>query len=297
MLTNELMTKVRRIELRTRRLANDSFAGEYHSVFKGRGIEFDEVRPYQPGDEVRTIDWNVTARMNQPYIKRYVEARELTVMLVVDASASGNFGSVERFKRDLAAEIAAVLAVAATTNNDKVGLLMFTDETELFVPPRKGRSHVRRIVREVLAFEPKSRGTHIGRALDTVNQLVKQRGIVFLISDFLAEPSQYSRSLYLTNRRHDVIAVDLHDPLEAHIGAVGLMAMEDAETGEIIWVDTRDPHWRTSFAASVERETKAKLQTLRKAGVDRIAINMKTDYVDELARFFQKRVRRQRINH
>ncbi len=297
MLTNELMAKVRRIELRTRRLANDNFAGEYHSVFKGRGIEFDEVRPYQPGDEVRTIDWNVTARMNQPYIKRYVEARELTVMLVVDASASGNFGSVDHFKREVAAEIAAVLAIAATNNNDKVGLLMFTDSVELFIPPRKGRGHVLRIVREVLAFEPKHNGTDIGHALETVNRLVKRRGIVFLISDFMAEPSDYSKALYLANRRHDVIAVDMHDPLELNIGDVGLMIMEDAETGEVIWVDTRDPRWRQSFAAGVEQQTGAKLTVFRKAGVDRIAVNTEQDYVDSLTQFFHSRERRQRVHH
>jgi uncharacterized protein (DUF58 family) len=297
MLTSELMAKVRRIELRTRRLANDSFAGEYHSVFKGRGIEFDEVRPYQPGDEVRTIDWNVTARMNQPYVKRYVEARELTVMLVVDASASGNFGSADRFKRELAAEIAAVLAIAATNNNDKVGLAMFTDSVELFIPPRKGRSHVLRIVREVLAFQPRGKRTDIGHALDTVNRLVKRRGIVFLISDFLAEPEEYDQALFLANRRHDAIAIDLHDPLETYIGPIGMMAMEDAETGEIVWVDTRDPHWRANFERVSQARTAAKVNAFRRAGVDRIAVNTHEDYVEALTRFFHKREQRQQVRH
>jgi uncharacterized protein (DUF58 family) len=297
MLTSELMAKVRRIELRTRRLANDSFAGEYHSVFKGRGIEFDEVRPYQPGDEIRTIDWNVTARMNQPYVKRYVESRELTVMLVVDASASGDFGSVERFKREVAAELAAVLAITATTNNDKVGLIMFTDEVELYIPPRKGRRHILRLVREVLAFEPKGKGTDIGHALDTVNRLLKRRGIVFLISDFEADPEDYRKPLYMANRKHDVIAVELHDPLELEIADVGLIALEDAESGEFLWVDTSDPRWRRSFAENVSAQQEATSAILRQAGVDRIAVDTRTDYVDALMRFFQKRGRKQRRWH
>jgi len=297
MLTNELMTKVRRIELRTRRLANDSFAGEYHSVFKGRGIEFDEVRPYQPGDEIRTIDWNVTARMNHPYVKRYVESRELTVMLVVDASASGNFGSVDRFKREVAAELAAVLAITATTNNDKVGLIMFTDQVELYIPPRKGRRHILRLVREVLAFEPKGTGTDIEHALDTVNRLVKRRGIVFLVSDFQTEPESYRKPLYMANRKHDVIAIDLHDPLEMEIADVGLLALEDAETGEFVWVDTSDQRWRESFIANNEAHQQATNDILRKAGVDRIAINTDQDYVDALTLFFQRRERRQRRFH
>ena len=212
MLTADLMNKIRRIEIRTRRLVNDSFAGEYHSVFKGRGMEFDEVRPYQIGDEIRTIDWNVTARTGEPYVKRFVEERELTVMLVVDASASENFGSVNRFKRELAAELTAVLSFAATTNNDKVGLLIFTDQVELFIPPRKGRKHVLRLIRELLAFEPQSKGTDIKMALDQVNQILKRRSIIFLVSDFMADPKSYRQALSVTNRRHDLIAVDLQRP-------------------------------------------------------------------------------------
>lgn len=297
MLTNELMAKVRRIELRTRRLANDSFAGEYHSVFKGRGIEFDEVRPYQPGDEIRSIDWNVTARMNHPYVKRYVESRELTVMLVVDASASGDFGSVQRFKREVAAELAAVLAITATTNNDKVGLLMFTGEVELYIPPRKGRRHILRLVREVLAFEPTGTGTDIEHALDTVNRLVKRRGIVFLISDFQTDPERYRKPLYMANRKHDVVAVDLHDPLEFDIADVGLLTLEDAESGELVYVDTGDPRWRAEFIANNAAHQQATQDVLRKAGVDRIAVNTEQDYVDALTRFFQRREQRQRRFH
>ena len=294
MLTNELMAKIRRIELRTKRLVNDSFAGEYHSVFKGRGMEFDEVRPYQPGDEIRTIDWNVTARMSQPFVKRYVESRELTVMLVVDASASGDFGSVQRFKREVAAELAAVLSFAATNNNDRVGLLIFTDRVELFIPPRKGRRHILRMIRELLAFEPLGRGTDIGLALDTVTRLCKRRSIVFLVSDFQAPAEDYRRPLYLASRRHDLIAVDLHDPLELEIADVGLLTLEDAETGELLWVDTGDSRWRAAFAANVASHQQAKLDGLRKVGVDRIAVDTEHDYVDALTRFFQTRAKRQR---
>ena len=294
MLTNELMAKIRRIELRTRRLVNDSFAGEYHSVFKGRGMEFDEVRPYQPGDEVRTIDWNVTARMNETYVKRYVEAREMTVMLVVDASGSGEFGSAQRFKRELAAELAAVLAFAATNNNDKVGLLIFSDQIELYIPPRKGRRHILRIVREMLAFEPESRGTDIGLALDTVNRILKRRSIVFLISDYQTDAESYRKPLYMANRRHDVIAVDLHDPLDSQIADVGIMVLEDAESGELVVVDTGDRGWREAFAANVAAHDDDKISVLRKAGVDRLNIDTSLDYVDELTRFFKRRSDRMR---
>jgi uncharacterized protein (DUF58 family) len=294
LLTADLMAKIRRIELRTRRLVEDSFAGEYHSVFKGAGMDFNEVRPYQPGDEVRRIDWNVTARMNQPFVKSYVEARELTVMLVVDASASGDFGSAGRFKREVAAEMAAVLAFAATSNNDKVGLLVFTDRVELYIPPRKGRSHILRIVREMLAFQPQGRGTDIPLALDTVNHLCKRRSIVFLISDFQADPEGYRQPLFMASRKHDTIAVDLHDPLEQAIADVGLLALEDAETGQVVWVDSSARAWRRGHAQRLERLESGKLAVLRRAGVDRIAVDTTKDYVEPLARFFQNRARRQK---
>jgi len=286
------MNKIRRIEIRTRRLVNDSFAGEYHSVFRGRGMEFDEVRPYLPGDEVRTIDWNVTARMGQPYVKRYVEERELTVMLLVDASGSGDFGSEGKFKRELAAEIASVLSFSATTNKDKVGLMIFTDKVELYIPPRKGRHHVLRLIRELLAFEPESDGTDIKLALDTINQILKRRSIIFLVSDFLDEPERYKKELHMTNRRHDVIAVDLHDPLETNIANVGLLALEDAESGELIWVDTADPAWRQSFAEQTARFRETKNKVLASAGVDQVRINTDQDYVKALTLFCQKRAQR-----
>ena len=292
MLSNELMAKIRRIELHTKRLVNDSFAGEYHSVFKGRGMEFDEVRPYQPGDEIRTIDWNVTARMSQPFVKRYVEARELTVMLVVDASGSGDFGSVQRFKREVAAELAAVLSFAATNNNDRVGLLIFTDRIELYIPPRKGRRHILRMIRELLAFEPAGRGTAIGLALDTVTRLCKRRSIVFLVSDFQAPADDYRRSLYLANRRHDVIAVDLHDPLEKTMGNVGLLALEDPETGEIVWADTGSKTWRAAFQQRTDALRANTTRGFRQAGVDRIDVATNQDYVAPLTAFFQERYHR-----
>jgi uncharacterized protein (DUF58 family) len=295
MFTTELMNKVRRIEIRTRRLVNDSFAGEYHSVFKGQGMEFDEVRPYLPGDEVRTIDWNVTARMGQPYVKKYVEERELTVMLVVDASGSGDFASEGKFKRELAAELASVLSFSATTNKDKVGLLIFTDKVELYIPPRKGRRHVLRLIRELLAFEPEGNGTDIKLALDTVNQLLKRRSIVFLVSDFLDDASKYKKPLFMTNRKHDVIAVDLHDPLESEIPDVGMLALEDAESGELVWLDTSDPAWRERFALQASTFERTKQQTLASAGVDRVQIRTDKDYAKAMTIFFQKR--NKRIRH
>ena len=295
MLTTELMNKIRRIEIRTRRLVNDSFAGEYHSIFRGRGIEFDEVRPYLPGDEVRSIDWNVTARMGQPYVKRYVEERELTLMLLVDASGSGDFGTEGKFKRELAAEIASVLSFSATTNKDKVGLMIFTDKVELYIPPRKGRRHVLRLIRELLTFEPESDGTDIKSALDTINQILKRRSIILLVSDFLDDPERYKKELHMANRKHDVIAVDLHDPLETDIANVGLLTVEDAESQELVWIDTSDPVWREAFAQQTNRFREAKNKVLANAGVDQVKINTDQDYVKALTLFFQKRA--QRLRH
>lgn len=292
MISTELIKKIRRIEIRTRRLVNDSYAGEYHSVFRGRGMEFDEVRPYQIGDEIRTIDWNVTARTGHPYVKRYVEERELTVMLVVDASASENFGSVNRFKRELAAELTAVLSFAATTNNDKVGLLIFTDQIELFIPPRKGRRHVLRLIRELLAFEPQNRGTDIQMALEKVNQILKRRSIIFLVSDFLAEPENYRQAMAITNRRHDLIAVDLNDPLEKNIKDVGLIALEDPETGQIGWVDTNNRAWQKAYRSRLDRLETGKTQAFRQASVDRIDISTDEDYTAPLTIFFRDRAKR-----
>lgn len=291
MLSPELMTKIRRIELYTRHLVNNTFAGEYQSMFKGRGMEFEEVRPYQPGDEIRTIDWNVTARTGEMFVKRYVEERELTVLLAVDASGSNEFGTVNRFKRELAAELAAVLSIAATNNNDKVGVIIFTDKIELLIPPRKGRKHVLRVIRELLAFEPTGKGTDIKLALDTVNRLLKRRGIVFLVSDFMMNPDTYKTPLTIASRRHDIIAIDLNDPMEAKIDNVGVMALEDAETDEVVWVDTASKRWREAFAANHAQLEAHKKRVFNSASVERLVVSTPDDYVAALQRFFKYRAR------
>lgn len=292
MLANELISRVRRIEITTRQLVENGLAGEYHSVFKGRGMEFDEVRHYIPGDDVRSIDWNVTARTGEPYVKSYVEERELTVMLAVDVSRSGFFGTRNRFKRDLAVELAAVMSIAATTNNDKVGLLLFTDRVEMLVPPMKGRSHVLRMLRDLLAHEPAGTGTDIRLALDTIYALLKRRSIVFLISDFLADPGAYRQAMLVTNRRHDIVAFDIGDPLEREIADVGVIAFEDAESGQIRWVDTGDEQWRRDFSERVERLDAEKGEVFAAAGVDRVRVTTERDYVAEVGAFFKSRRRR-----
>lgn len=290
--TLELMKKIRRIEIRTKHLVEDLFAGSYLSVFKGRGIEFDEVRPYQPGDDVRSVDWNVTARTGELYVKRFVEERELTMLIVMDASASQDFGTVGEFKREAAAEMAALLAFAANSNNDKVGLLIFTDRIEKFIPPRKGRKHILRIVRELLTFEPRGRGTDLKLALDYVNQMMKRRGIVLVLSDFQTEPETFRKALNVAASRHDVIAVDLRDRMESEIEPVGLIVFEDAETGELIEVDTSDAAWRAAFTANQEEMADAKKRVLNGAKVDRIFVTTTDDHVGALTRFFQNRMRR-----
>ena len=294
MLTGDLIARIRRIEITTRKLVSDSLAGEYQSVFKGRGMEFDEVRQYHPGDDVRSIDWNVTARTGEPYVKSFIEERELTAMLVVDVSGSGDFGTRNRFKRELAVELAAVMSIAATTNNDKVGLLLFTDRVESMVPPRKGRSHVLRMVRDLLVFQPVGSGTDIRLALDTVHQMLKRRSIVFLVSDFLADPESYRQAMMVTNRRHDVVAFDLNDPLEHQMADVGILSLEDAETGERRWVDTGSRLWRQEFADRVTRLEEGKRDVFSSAGVDRISVTTERDYVAEVGAFFKDRLRRLR---
>lgn len=294
MLTPELIQKIRRIEIRTRRLVNSSFAGEYHAIFKGRGMEFDEVRPYRPGDEVRTIDWNVTARTGELFVKRFVEERELTVMLLVDASASGQFGTINRFKREIAAELAAVLAFSAISNNDKVGVLIFTDKVELFIPPRKGRRHVLRLIRDILAFEPQGYRTDLKLGLETLNHVLKRRSIIFLLSDFLSPPNSYSSILQVSNRRHDIIAVTVTDPREQEWPNVGMVALEDAETGQVQWIDTSSRHWRRAFTERVEELKLARERVFRRAKVDRIDISTDADYTIPLTNFFEQRSRRLR---
>lgn len=309
MLTPELIRTIRRIEIRTRHLVNDSFAGEYQAIFKGRGMEFDEVREYQPGDDVRAIDWNVTARTGEPFVKRYVEERELTVMLAFDASASGEFGTAGRFKREVAAELGAVLAFSAIINNDKVGLLAFTDQIELHIPPRKGRRHVLRLIRDLLTFEPAGRGTDISQALDRLNRVLKRRAIIFVISDFLvptpdltgrgrATPdgilSGLERALLVTNRRHDLVAITLTDPREVAWPAVGLVGLEDAETGTTTWIDSGDRAWREAFAERAAAHQSARDAALSRAQVDRVDVTVGEDYVGPLLAFFEERERRLR---
>ncbi|MBZ0277870.1 MAG: DUF58 domain-containing protein [Anaerolineae bacterium] len=292
MLTADVLRKIRRIELRTRRLVDDSFAGAYHSVFKGRGMEFDTVRPYEIGDDVRHIDWNVSARAGTPFVKRYVEERELTMMLALDISASAFFGTVNQRKRDVAVELGAVLAYAAIRNNDRVGLLLFSDQIELYVAPRKGQNHVLRLIRDLLAAKPMSSGTDLGLGLRTVSRLLKRRAIVFLMSDFLTAGETYASDLLLTARRHDVISVVLTDPLETAWPDAGLIELRDSETGEKAWVDTASPAWREGFVQQAKRFRQMRDDALTRAQVDRIDVPSDGDYVRALSRFFQQRSRR-----
>jgi uncharacterized protein (DUF58 family) len=290
----DVFSAVRRIEIRTRHLVSDSFAGEYQSVFKGRGIEFDDVRQYQPGDDVRTIDWNVTARTGEPFVKRYVEERELTAVLAFDASASGHFGTAGRMKRALGAELGAVLAFSAISNNDKVGMVAFTDRTELHIPPRKGRRHVLRLIRDLLAFEPEGRGTDITLALDRLNRVLKRRSIIFLISDFLAQPQEYERALSITARRHDLIAITITDPREIAWPSVGLVVLTDAETGSTAYVDTDNASWRQAFEQRSAAKQEARRHAFAAAKIDFVDITVGEDYVGPLLSFFEKRARRLR---
>lgn len=290
MIPHEILKKIRRIEIRTRRLVSDVFSGEYQSVFKGRGIEFTEVREYLPGDDIRSIDWNVTARTGHPYIKKYDEERELTIMFVVDASGSGAFGTVERYKAELAAELCALLAFSATRNNDRVGLVLFSDRVEKVVPPKKGRRHVLRVVRELLYSEPEGVGTDIPMALDYLTNVVRRHAVVFLVSDF--QTSGYEKALAVANRRFDLIAVDVSDPREHELPAAGLVEFEDAETGERLAVDTGARGFAEKFAAEVERRRAEREQTFRRLGVDSIAVSTGRPYVEPLERFFRMRARR-----
>lgn len=287
MISKELAGKIRYLEIHTKKAVNDVLAGEYHSVFKGRGMEFDEVREYIPGDEIRTIDWNVTARMGHPYVKRYVEERELTVLFLADLSASGAFGSQGKLKNEVAAELCALLAFSAIKNNDKVGLIVFTGAIELYIPPKKGALHVLRLIREVLSFEPRQTRTDVGAALDYLGRVMHRRAVVFLVSDFLAEG--FETRLRVAARRHDLIAVSITDPRERELPAVGLIDLEDAETGEMITVDTSAPAVRERFAA-LGAERDARLRGLfRSTGVDHIRIVSGRDYVRDLVAFFRLR--------
>jgi uncharacterized protein (DUF58 family) len=287
----EILKKIRRIELRTRRLVNSMFAGQYHSVFKGRGMNFEEVREYAPGDEIRSIDWNVTARMNAPYIKKYTEERELTVMLLVDVSASGIFGSVQLSKRELAAEVASILAFSAINNNDKVGLILFTDRIELFIPPKKGRLHTLRLIREMLYFEPEGCGTDLAGALDYLNLVVSRRSVVFMISDFLAP--DFTKSLTVSSKRHDLVAMPVIDKGESELPNVGIITLEDAETGAQIDVNTSSKAVRRALR-EINEDRLADLEyLLRSRRVDIVRLTTTEDYLIPLRNFFELRERRQ----
>lgn len=290
MLPRDILQQVRRIHLRTSRLVDDVLAGAYHSTFKGRGMEFDEVREYSPGDEVRTIDWNVTARRGQPYVKRYVEERELTVMLLVDLSASGQFGSVRRLKTEIATELCAVLAWSAIRNNDKVGLLLFTDHIEKFVPPQKGRRHVLRVIREVLFFAPRHQRTDLGQALEYLHNVSRRRTVSFFVSDFLA--SDYEKALRIAHRRHDIIPISITDPRESQLPKLGFVVLQDLETGEHVLVDTASAAVRQEYHQRRTEALEQRRRLFKSLGIDAIEVQTDEPYITPLMRFFRQRERR-----
>jgi len=290
MIPKELAKKIRYIEIYTSKAVNDVLAGEYESVFKGRGMEFDEVREYTLGDEIRTIDWNVTARLGHPYVKRFVEERELTVMFLVDLSASGAFGSVDKTKNEVAAELCALLSFSAVKNNDKVGLIVFTDRTELFVPPKKGVSHVLRLIRDLLNFKPKEVQTNISEGLDYLGRVTHKRCVVFLVSDFQSEG--FERPLRMLAKRHDLIALSINDPRERVMPNVGLVELEDAETGERVVLDTGNRAVRKEFELLGHARVRQLRDLFRSMNIDHAEVVSGTDYVKELVGFFRNRERR-----
>jgi uncharacterized protein (DUF58 family) len=314
MIPREILRKIRQIEIRTNRLVSETLAGQYHSVFKGQGMNFEEVREYQPGDEVRSIDWNVTARMNHAFVKKFVEERELTVMLVVDLSGSGLFGSGEQSKRELAAEIASVLAFSAIRNNDKVGLILFTEEVEKFIPPRKGRRHVLRVIREILAFEPRRSGTNLNQALEFLTRVTRHRAVAVILSDFLGQSagsqpgapniarpgSLLAESLAQTSqtalrqahRRHDVVAVQIADRYELELPALGRLVLKDAETGEVVEVNTGDPERREAFKRRQAKALAELARLFRSLSIDLIRLRTDEPYASALGRFFEAREKR-----
>ena len=290
MIPGELARKIRILQITTRKVVNDVLAGGYTSVFKGRGIEFDEVREYMPGDDIRTIDWNVTARTGRPYVKRYVEERELTVVFVVDLSASGAFGSVRKLKNEIAAEFCALLSFSAVKNNDKVGLIVFTDRVELYVPPKKGTTHVLRLIRELLNFKPKAAKTDLAGALDFLGKVSKKRAVVFLVSDFQAEG--FEKPMRIVSKRHDLVAVPIVDPREVRLPNVGLIELEDAETGETILVDTSSAAVRKRYERLGRERSERFRELFASMGVDNIEVATDRDYIPKLVSFFRARERR-----
>ena len=291
MQTRELLAKVRKIEIRTRRLVEELTGGAWHSVYKGRGIEFSEVREYTPEDDVRDIDWNVTARMGAPYIKKYAEERELTVILAVDASASLSFGKAGSTKRDEAAGIAALLALSAIRNNDKVGLLVFTDKTELWLPPKSGKSHVLRLIRELLAFESESKGTDIGNAMDSLAKNLKRKSVIFLISDFISS-LPFEKQLKILNMRHDLAAIRISEKMEVDLPKLSMLSLEDAETGEVAWLDASSSETRSLFGKRVEEKRNVVADLFRRAKVDVVELFCGDDPVVPIMNFFRMRKRK-----
>jgi len=285
--TTELLKKVRKIEIKTRGLSNQIFSGEYHTAFKGRGMAFSEVREYMPGDDIRTIDWNVTARFNNPYVKIFEEEREMTVMLVVDMSGSKDFGTKEKTKRELITELCAVLSFSAIQNNDKIGVIFFSDQIEKFIPPKKGKSHILRIIRELIEFTPVHKKTNISQALKYLNNVIKKRSIAFLMSDFL--DTNYEEALKIANRKHDVVGIRIYDRHEKELPSIGLIKILDAETSELRWIDTSDKQVRTAYKASALKFDDDLKKLLNRSGVDFTSIATHESYITPLVNLFKKR--------
>ncbi|MCX6275506.1 MAG: DUF58 domain-containing protein [Bacteroidetes bacterium] len=288
--TTELLKKVRKIEIKTRGLSSQIFSGEYHSAFKGRGMAFSEVREYIQGDDIRSIDWNVTARFNAPYVKVFEEERELTVILLVDVSASGEFGTQSQFKKDLITELCAVLSFSAIQNNDKIGIIFFSDKIERFIPPKKGKTHILRIIRELIEFKPENSKTNINEALRYVSNVIKKKSIVFIISDFMDK--NFDDALKLTNKKHDLVAFKIYDPGENELPEVGLIRLQDAETGAIIEIDSSDKSVRKGFALIAAQREKMLSESFAKSGVDWINLRTDRNYVQPLMKLFKKRGRK-----
>lgn len=299
-ITKEILKKVRQVEVRTSRLVNDTMAGNYHSVFKGRGMNFDEVREYVPGDDIRAIDWNVTARTGVPHIKKFTEERELTIMLIIDISASGEFGSGTGSKREMMAELGSVLAFSARRNNDRVGLILFSDFVELYIPPKKGRSHILRVIREILFFQPQGTKTDLLVPLDFINRVAKRRCVTFLLSDYCLPGafeetlSRLQPKLQITNRRHDLISMIISDPREHELPDVGWLTLEDAESGEQVELNTSDPAIRRGYAELAANRQKGLRRAIRSAGIDLLDLSTDQPYLPALFNFFKTRQRRQR---
>ena len=290
MIPEEILKKVQHIHIRARHTVNDVLTGQYESVFKGQGMEFEEVREYQPGDDIRSIDWNVTARMGHPFLKKFVEERELTVMLVIDASSSSRFGSVKQLKAELTAELCAVLAFSAIKNNDKVGLIVFTDRVEKYIPPKKGRRHVLHVISEALSFHPQGHRTNVAVALEYLNRVTIRRTVTFLISDFMA--TDYEQALRTANKRHDIIAITVTDPRELELPKVGIIALEDAETGERLIVDTNSRRTREEYQRNTRKEIEERQRVFRSTNVDTINVATHRPFTEPLLRFFRMREKR-----